>query len=270
MGQKKLIRFEAIKSFPNVLQYPEGMAGKWSAFFKNTHPLTLELACGKGEYTVGLAKMYPDRNFIGVDLKGNRIYIGAKTCLESNIANAAFLRTHIDKLPEYFAPNEVAEIWLTFPDPQLRKSRATRRLTHPKFIRLYQQILRPGGLIHLKTDSPVLYQFTKWVIELYGLTILEDIPDIHAGVAGDGLINEGRVKEELKIRTHYESLDIAQSNRIHYICFALTEKPLPDKDDQLLERIKNEEPIPPARPLRPPRIHGKKAPLPESKIPHRP
>ncbi|HXB35151.1 MAG TPA: tRNA (guanosine(46)-N7)-methyltransferase TrmB [Puia sp.] len=252
MGQKKLIRFEAIKSFPNVLQYPEGMPGQWSAFFKNTHPLTLELACGKGEYTVGLAKMYPGRNFLGVDLKGNRLYIGAKTCLESNIANAAFLRTHIDKLPEYFAPNEVAEIWLTFPDPQLRKSRATRRLTHPKFIRLYQQILRPGGRIHLKTDSPVLYQFTKWVIELYGLIIIEDVADIHAGP----------IKEELKIRTHYESLDIAQSNRIHYICFTLTEKPVPDKDNQLMERIKNEEPIPPARPLRPPRIKGKTTPTP--------
>jgi tRNA (guanine-N7-)-methyltransferase len=250
MGQKKLIRFEAIKSFPNVLQYPEGMPGKWATFFKNDHPITLELACGKGEYTVGLAQMYPDRNFIGIDVKGNRIYIGAKTCLEQNIPNAAFLRTQIDKLPAYFAESEVAEIWLTFPDPQLRKSRATRRLTHPKFIRLYQQILTPGGRIHLKTDSPVLYQFTKWVAEMYHLTVLEDTPDIHAG----------SIKEELKIKTHYESLDIAESRRIHYICFTLTEKPLPDKDNLLMERIKNEEPIPPARPLRPPRIKGKTTP----------
>jgi tRNA (guanine-N7-)-methyltransferase len=251
MGQKKLIRFEAIKSFPNVLQYPEGMRGKWNEFFGNNHPLTLELACGKGEYAVGLAKMYPDRNFLGIDIKGNRLYIGAKTCLEENIPNAAFVRTHIDKLPEYFAPNEVAEIWLTFPDPQLRKSRATRRLTHPKFIRLYQQILVPGGRIHLKTDSPVLYQFTKWVIELYGLTILQDIPDIYALTANE-------VGKELGIRTHYESLDIAQSRRIHYICFILTEKPLPDMDNLLMERIKHEEPIPPARPIRPPRIQPKK------------
>jgi tRNA (guanine-N7-)-methyltransferase len=247
MGQKKLIRFEAIKSFPNVLQYPEGMPGQWSAFFKNSHPLTLELACGKGEYAVALARMYPDRNFLGVDIKGNRLYIGAKQCLEENINNAAFLRTHIDKLPNYFKKNEVAEIWLTFPDPQLRKSRATRRLTHPKFIRLYQQILTPGGRIHLKTDSPVLYQFTKWVAEMYHLTILEDISDIHADP----------IREDLRIKTHYESLDIAQSNRIHYICFTLTENPLPDKDNQLMERIKNEEPIPPARPVRPPRVHGK-------------
>ncbi|HEV3415148.1 MAG TPA: tRNA (guanosine(46)-N7)-methyltransferase TrmB [Puia sp.] len=247
MGQKKLIRFEAIKSFPNVLQYPEGMAGNWQAFFKNDHPLTLELACGKGEYTVALAKMHPDRNFLGVDLKGNRLYIGAKTCLEENIPNAAFLRTHIDKLPDYFEKDEAGEIWLTFPDPQLRKSRATRRLTHPKFIRLYQQILRPGGHIHLKTDSPVLYQFTKWVAEMYHLTILEDIPDIHAGP----------MKEELKIMTHYESLDIAQSKRIHYLCFTIPDTPLPFRDHQLLERVKHDEPTPPPRPVRPPRIKAK-------------
>jgi len=248
MGQKKLIRFEAIKSFPNVLQYPEGMAGQWGAFFKNTHPLTLELACGKGEYTVGLAKMYPQHNFLGVDMKGNRIYIGAKKCLEEMITNAAFLRTHIDKLPSYFNPAEVSEIWLTFPDPQLRKSRATRRLTHPKFIRIYQHILAPGGLIHLKTDSPVLYQFTKWVIDMYGLTLLEDIDDIHAVP----------IKDELTIRTHYESLDIAQSKRVHYLCFTLPQGPLPDLDDQLLQRIKTEEPTPPARVPRPPRVTGPK------------
>jgi tRNA (guanine-N7-)-methyltransferase len=246
MGQKKLIRFEAIKSFPNVLQYPEGMAGQWAGFFKNTHPLTLELACGKGEYTVGLAKMYPARNFLGVDLKGNRLYIGAKKCLEDKIANAAFLRSHIDKLPSYFSPGEVEEIWLTFPDPQLRKSRATRRLTHPKFIRLYQQILTPGARIHLKTDSPVLYSFTKLVIELYGLTLLEDSADIHAG--------PGPLNDELKIVTHYESLDIAGSRRIHYLCFSLPPTTLPDHDAYLLTRIKEDEPLPPAS-IRPPRIH---------------
>lgn len=227
MGQKKLIRFEAIKSFPNVLQYPENMAGQWAAFFKKDQPLTLELACGKGEYTVGLALMYPHRNFLGVDLKGNRIYIGAKKCLENNISNAAFLRTKIDQIHTYFAPKEVDEIWLTFPDPQLRKSRATRRLTHPKFLRLYQQILLPGGLIHLKTDSPVLYTFTKWVIELCDLTVLEDLDDIQTVP----------MKEELKIRTHYESLDIARSSRVHYLCFTLPEGPLPDIDALLHRRL---------------------------------
>jgi tRNA (guanine-N7-)-methyltransferase len=245
MGQKKLIRFEAIKTFPNVLQYPEGMAGQWAAFFKNEHPLTLELACGKGEYTVGLASLYPQRNFLGVDMKGNRLYIGAKKCLEDKITNAAFLRTHIDKITSYFRRGEVEEIWLTFPDPQLRKSRATRRLTHPRFFRLYQQILQPGGRIHLKTDSPVLYQFTKWVAEMYGLTILEDSGDIHAGP----------LKEELRIVTHYESLDIAQSKKVHYLCLTLPEGELPVRDAELLERIKNEEPVPPAI-VRPPRIMG--------------
>jgi tRNA (guanine-N7-)-methyltransferase len=274
MGQKKLIRFEAIKSFSNVLQYPEGMPGQWRNFFKNNNALTLELACGKGEYTVGLATMYPDRNFLGIDMKGNRLYVGAKTCLQSKLDNAAFLRTHIDKLTDYIAPNEVAEIWLTFPDPQLRKSRATRRLTHPKFIRLYQQILAPGGRIHLKTDSPVLYEFTKWVAEMYGLTVLEESPDIHAGHDGhagqadqaDRVNHAGYtghaappLKEELKITTHYENLDIAQSNRIHYLCFTLPQTPLPDRDAELLERIKNEEPIPPARPVRPPRIKKAKS-----------
>jgi len=257
MGQKKLVRFEAIKSFPNVLQYPEGMAGQWAAFFKNTHPLTLELACGKGEYTVGLAKMYPDRNFLGVDIKGNRIYVGAKHSLDDHLPNAAFLRTHIDKLPDYFAPHEVAGIWLTFPDPQLRKSRATRRLTHPKFIRIYQQILQPRGRIHLKTDSPVLYQFTKWVAEMYNLAIHEDIPDIHAGP----------LKEELKITTHYENLDIAQSRRIHYLCFTIPDTPLPNLDAQLLEKVKTDEPAPPPPPARPPRIQAKRTPAPGAPTP---
>jgi len=251
MGQKKLIRFEAIKSFPNVLQYPEGMAGQWAKFYKNDHPLTLELACGKGEYTVGLARMYPQRNFLGVDMKGNRIYIGAKKSLQENIANAAFLRTHIDKIASYFQKGEVAEIWLTFPDPQLRKSRFTRRLTHPKFIRLYQQILKPGGCIHLKTDSPVLYQFTKWVIDMYQLTLLEDSDHVHA--------EPDTIKDELKINTHYEKLDIAQSGRIHYLSFALPEQPLPtDQDAALHERVKNEEPTPPER-VRPPRNQAGRA-----------
>src|ERR1700730_9796822 len=171
MGQKKLLRFEAIGNFANVLQYPEDMPGKWNNFFKNENPITLELACGKGEYTVGLANLYPDRNFIGVDLKGNRIYAGALEGLKNNLHNAAFLRIHIDKIDTYFLPGEVSEIWITFPDPQLRQSKAKKRLTHPKFLRLYQKILIPGGLIHLKTDSPVLYTFTRTVIEMYGLRL---------------------------------------------------------------------------------------------------
>jgi tRNA (guanine-N7-)-methyltransferase len=232
MAQKKLLRFEAIKSFPNVFQYPEGMAGKWKEFFKNDHPLTLELACGKGEYAVGLAKIFPDRNCIGVDLKGNRIYIGAKKCLDEQIGNAAFLRTQIDKINLYFAQNEVQEIWLTFPDPQLRASRAKKRLTHPKFLRLYQQFLIPGGRIHLKTDSPVLFAFTLLVIRMYGLILHEQTGDIYSAPS---------LSPELQIKTHYEGLDIAQTNKVHYICFSLPAGELPPIDDLLLQTIKENE-----------------------------
>lgn len=231
MAQKKLERFAAIKTFPNVLEYPSLMKGKWNDFFKNQHPLVLELACGRGEYTVGLAKLFPQQNFIGVDVKGNRMFIGAKKCLTENIANTGFLRTQIEKLADYFAAGEVQEIWITFPDPQLRVSKAKKRLTHPRFLRLYQQILKPSGFIHLKTDSPDLYLFTKKVAELYGLTIVED---------SDNVYNEAIVKQELKIKTHYESLDIAQSKKIHYIKFTL---PLTIKniDDQLQEILRDEE-----------------------------
>ncbi|HTS43285.1 MAG TPA: tRNA (guanosine(46)-N7)-methyltransferase TrmB [Puia sp.] len=232
MAQKKLQRFEAIKSFPNVLQYPEGMAGKWNDFFKNKYPITLELACGKGEYAVGLAKMHPKRNFIGVDIKGNRIYVGAKKSIEEKIFNAAFLRTQIDRISEYFQKDEVSEIWLPFPDPQLRVSRAKKRLTHPKFLRLYHQFLIPGGLIHLKTDSPVLYSFTKTVIELYGLVMHIQYEDISA---------EPHIPEELQIKTYYEGLDIAQNRKLYYICFSLPAAILPSIDHILQERIKENE-----------------------------
>lgn len=228
MGQKKLLRFEAIKAFPNVLQYPEGMAGKWNEFFNNPYTLSLELACGKGEYAVQLALIHPHRNFIGVDLKGNRLYIGAKKCLEEHIRNAAFLRTQIDKIHTYFETNEVEEIWITFPDPQLRKSKAKKRLTHPKFLRLYQQILSPCGSIHLKTDSPDLYEFTKMVIEMYGLVLHEDYEDVYATAS---------INRELQIKTYYETLDIAQSNKIHYLRFSLPSTALPNLDDQLHEKI---------------------------------
>ena len=234
MGQKKLLRFEAIKSFPNVLQYPQGMPGKWKTHFKNANPLTLELACGKGEYAVQLAVMHPDRNFIGVDLKGNRLYIGAKSCLERNINNAAFLRTQIGKIDTYFEPSEVSEIWITFPDPQLRKSKAKKRLTHPRFLRLYEQILIPGGYIHLKTDSPDLYLFTKMVIEMYRLTLHEDFEDAYA---------HATVNKELGIKTYYESLDIAQSNQIHYLKFSLPITGVANIDDELQERIKDYEKV---------------------------
>ncbi|HRO44520.1 tRNA (guanosine(46)-N7)-methyltransferase TrmB [Agriterribacter sp.] len=228
MGHKKLIRFEAIKAFPNVLQYPQGMQGKWNAFFGNGNGITLELACGKGEYTVALAQKYPNRNFIGIDLKGNRIWAGAKKCLEEGIKNAAFLRTQIEKITDYFAAGEVQEIWITFPDPQLRLSRAKKRLTHPRFLRLYRQILAPGGFVHLKTDSPNLYHFTKLVCAIYELPLTEDDEDVYA---------RQEVSEELKIKTYYESLDIAGSNRVHYLKFSLPQNLPPEKDEQLKQLL---------------------------------
>jgi tRNA (guanine-N7-)-methyltransferase len=230
MGQKKLIRFEAIKQFPNVLEYPQDMQGKWKDFFKNSNPLTLELACGKGEYAVGLGRLYSDRNFIGIDIKGNRIWRGAKTALDEGLSNVAFVRSHIDKITDYFVPGEVSEIWITFPDPQLRGSRAKKRLTHPKFLRLYQKILQPNGLINLKTDSPDLYQFTLAVINLFELELLEHTDQVYA---------QEFVKPELMIKTHYESLDIAQSNRIHYICFRIN-KDLPLEKDSILKQLFSE------------------------------
>lgn len=228
MGQKKLIRFEAIKAFPNVMEYPENMKGNWHHYFKNNNPITLELACGKGEYTTGLAIMYSDRNFIGIDIKGNRIWRGAKTAIDEGLHNVAFLRTEIDKITDYFAAAEVAEIWITFPDPQLRMSKAKKRLTHPKFLRLYQQLLQPNGTIHLKTDSPVLYQFTKTVIKLYSLECNVDFDDAY---------RQTTISKELTIQTHYEKLDIANSNKIHYLQFKLN-KVLPTLlDKELNERI---------------------------------
>lgn len=213
MAHKKLKRFAEIGTFPNVYQYPEEMPGKWHREFGNENPITLELACGKGEYTVALALKYPERNFMGVDIKGNRLWKGASIALENKISNAFFLRTQIEKISVYFAKGEVDEIWITFPDPQLRLSRAKKRLTHPRFLKLYHQFLKQEGKIHLKTDSPDLYQFTKEVIHWYQLNLIEDIPDIHE--------TEGVMSDLLHIQTYYESLDIAGSRQVFYLCFSL-------------------------------------------------
>ncbi len=227
MAQKKLQRFADIKIFINVLEYPENMQGQWKNFFKNTHPVVLELACGRGEYTVGLSKLFANKNFIGVDIKGNRIYIGAKKCLEQQLTNAAFLRTQISMLSKYFAAEEVSDIWITFPDPQLRTSKAKKRLTHPLFLRLYQQVLKADGNLHLKTDSPKLYLFTKRVIELYNLILVEDCADVYAS----------NPSIELQIKTHYEALDIAQSNTIYYLKFKLPPT-IVDLDELLQDELK--------------------------------
>lgn len=230
MAQKKLLRFAQIKEMDHVLEYPENMKGQWKSFFKNDHPIILELACGRGEYTIGLAQMFPCKNFIGVDVKGNRMYIGAKNASDKNLSNAAFLRTQIEMIDHYFAAGEIDEIWITFPDPQLRTSKAKKRLTHPRFLRLYQQFLKPGGSIHLKTDSPALHVFTGKVINMYGLILKEETENVYASPH----------KAELDIKTHYESLDIAQSKKIHYLQFSLPAI-LPNLDDALMEDLKQTE-----------------------------
>ncbi|MEP7257343.1 MAG: tRNA (guanosine(46)-N7)-methyltransferase TrmB [Flavitalea sp.] len=232
MAQKKLQRFAEIRSFPNVLEYPLNMPGKWTEFFKNDHPITLELACGKGEYALGLGALYPQKNYIGVDLKGNRIWVGAGKAIRENMANIAFIRSQIDKINNYFLPGEVAEIWITFPDPQLRGSKARKRLTHPRFLRLYQQILQAGGFINLKTDSPDLYRFTKQVIDIYQLPVSADKDDVYKNIV---------VSDELNIKTYYESLDISKSARVYYLQFSLPTETLADKDNELKELILGQE-----------------------------
>jgi tRNA (guanine-N7-)-methyltransferase len=227
MGQKKLQRFAEIKAFKNVLEYPSGMKGEWKNFFKNANPITLELACGKGEYAVGLARLHNERNFIGIDIKGNRMWVGAKTALDEGLNNVAFIRTQIEKITDYFEQGEVAEIWITFPDPQLRISKAKKRLTHPRFLRLYQLIMGSKGVVNLKTDSPDLYNFTKNVIELFDLQLLADYDDVY---------NEANLSTDLNIKTHYERLDIAKSNRIHYLKFSLN-KVMPAAIDERLKQL---------------------------------
>ena len=232
MGQKKLIRFAELETFLNVLQYPEAMPGQWNNFFENQNPVVLELACGKGEYSLGLAAMYPSKNFIGIDQKGNRLWVGAKKATQHNLKNVAFLRIQIDRINEFFESEEVDEIWITFPDPQLRIGKAKKRLTHPKFLRFYQQLLKPNGKIHLKTDSPDLYNFTKKVIAMYGCSLLKDFDDAY---------KEPGIPPELHIKTHYESLDIAGSNRVHYLCFSLPSN-LPSKEmDLVLQQFLKDE-----------------------------
>jgi tRNA (guanine-N7-)-methyltransferase len=217
MGHKKLIRFQAIDTYENVLQYPEDIKGKWNGFFKNEQPITLELACGRGEYSVGLGRQHKDRNFIGVDIKGNRIYAGAKTALAEHLDNVAFLRIQIGQITKYFAPGEVSEIWIIFPDPFLRKSRAKNRLTHARFLHNYQQILKPGARINLKTDSKELYDFTLETIEEQGCTIVENIADIYG---------KNKATGPLAIQTYYEGLHLADNRTIYYVSFTLPEKPI--------------------------------------------
>lgn len=217
MAQKKLVRFEAVKNFTNVLQYPQHIKGHWHQFFKNNNPITLELACGKGEYSTGLGSEHKDRNYIGVDVKGNRIYIGAKKALAEGLDNVAFLRCQIGQLTEYFAPEEAVEIWIIFPDPFLRDGKAKNRLTHPRFLKLYQEILPPGAFINLKTDSKELYDFTLEVIKEQGCIVHENIADIYG---------QGKATGALGIQTFYECMHLAEGRTIYYLKFSLPSHPV--------------------------------------------
>jgi tRNA (guanine-N7-)-methyltransferase len=214
MGKDKLRRFAEIATFYNVVELEAGQPfkGAWSAKqFKNDQPLILELACGKGEYTVNLARLFPEKNFIGIDYKGNRIWRGAKTALEEGISNVAFLRIQIENILDYFGEGEVDEIWITFPDPQPQISREKKRLTSPRFLEKYKQILKPGGLIHLKTDNDGLHAYTVEKIEELGLKLFARTEDLYAS---------DLVDEVLSIKTYYEKKYLAHEKNINYLKFS--------------------------------------------------
>lgn len=215
MKAKKLYRFAEISKFPHVFEFPEQMADRWGQHFGNSNDLVLELACGKGEYSVNMAKAFPEKNFIGVDIKGNRMFVGAKKALDEQIPNVAFLRTRIENITTYFHPAQVAEIWITFPDPFLRDGKAKNRLTHHKFLKMYQQILKPGGLVHLKTDSAELFQFTKEMVAHHGCEIVQLNNDVYA---------QGTPAFPLNIQTFYESMHLADNRTIQYISFKLPQE----------------------------------------------
>ena len=187
MGKGKLAKFKENETFANVFQpeitdfvnFEHELKGTWnSRVFKNNNPIVLELGCGKGEYTVGMARMFPDKNFIGVDIKGARIWTGAKSSNLEQMRNVAFLRTRIEVIRAFFAPGEVSEIWITFPDPQMKKRRAKKRLTSSLFLTMYQQLLADNGFVNLKTDSRFLYKYTCKVAELNGLEIVHQSADL--------------------------------------------------------------------------------------------
>ncbi len=218
----KLEKFAEMDMLPNVIQADFSevfrkdykLKGLWSEkFFGKEHPLVLELGCGKGEYTVGLARRYPDKNFIGIDIKGSRIHTGASQAHKEGLKNAAFIRSRIELIDSFFAPGEIAEIWLTFPDPQM--NRARRRLTSTRFMELYAKFLKPGGCIHLKTDSSFLYQYTLEMVRLNGLTLVENKPDLY---------NSGFEPDMLSIKTYYEERFMAHNIPIKYLCFLLDNK----------------------------------------------
>lgn len=221
MGKDKLRRFALMQDFENVFQPAVGgefpLKGKWrSEYFKNDNPIVLELGCGKGEYSVGLAKHFPNKNFIGVDIKGARMFIGAKEALENKMKNVAFLRTKIDFIQDYFAENEVDEIWLTFSDPQPKKPR--KRLSSPLFIERYRKIMKPGGIVHMKTDSDILFEYTEEQIKENNYECLELTWDLYGSLPET---IDPQTRDIFHIKTHYEQLFTAKGSVIKYCKFKI-------------------------------------------------
>jgi tRNA (guanine-N7-)-methyltransferase len=217
MGKKnKQQRIADIHRFRNVFEYEHfnddlTLKGKWNAeIFGNQNPITLELACGKGEYCITLSQRYLNRNFIGIDIKGPRIWLGAKKALENNLDNVCFLRAYIDHLENFFTENEVDEIWIVFPDPYLKKER--KRLTSPKFLDIYRRVMKQGGVVHLKTDSETLYNYTLEVIRHEKCDLLKNFRDVY---------RESRNPELVGIQTFYEKMHLKEGKTIRYISFRL-------------------------------------------------
>ena len=233
MGKNKLRKFAEMEQMDRVLQYPFAtlkeqefpLRGKWrQEMFGNDNPIVLELGCGKGEYTVGLARLYSDKNFIGIDIKGARMYTGAKQALEEGLANAAFLRTSIELLPAFFAPGEVSEIWITFPDPQMKK--VNKRLTSTRVLDLYRKVMTDGGLVQLKTDSPFLYTYTREMLRLNGIKPLIDTADLYADEVRHSVPD---------IRTHYEQQWLQRGLTIKLLSWPLHQQPILQEPDIEIE-----------------------------------
>jgi len=224
LGRKnKLQRFAENRTFNNLFQYSyeeiiKGFPykGKWNEFFGNNNRIVLELGCGKGEYTIGLARKYPDVNFIGVDIKGARMWRGLKTSQEEGLKNVAFIRTRINLIEYFFNEKEVDEIWITFPDPQVKESRERKRLTSQNFLRQYSKFLKPEGIIHLKTDGLLLYDYTREVVEQEGHILL---------YANENIYGSDDLKNEVTgIQTFYEQKWLSNQTRIKYLEFRLNPK----------------------------------------------